>query len=62
MFYAKMALIVVGLILSVPIRRFVDDEASDRVIPGRIRTMAGLSLFVWTAVVTTGRLIAYIQL
>ena len=43
-----------------PIRRFVDGDASDGVIPGRIKGLAALSLVVWTAVITTGRLIAYV--
>jgi hypothetical protein len=61
MYYAKLTLIAVGMVLSVPIRRFVDGERSDGVIPGRVKGLAVLSLLVWTAVITTGRLIAYVS-
>ena len=61
MYYAKLTLIVIGLILSVPLRRFVDGETSDQAVPGRLRTIAAVSLLVWVGVITTGRLIAYIQ-
>jgi hypothetical protein len=60
MYYMKLALIAVGMVLSVPIRRFVDGEASDGFIPSRVRGLATLSLIVWVAVITTGRLIAYV--
>jgi hypothetical protein len=61
MYYAKLTLIVIGLILSVPLRRFVDGETSDQVVPRRLKTIAAVSLIVWVGVITTGRLIAYIQ-
>jgi hypothetical protein len=61
MYYAKLTLIAVGMVLSVPIRRFVDGAASDGVIPGRVKGLAVLSLLVWTGVITTGRLIAYVS-
>ena len=61
MYYAKLTLIAVGMVLSVPIRRFVDGERSDGVIPGRVKGLAVLSLLVWTGVITTGRLIAYVS-
>jgi len=61
MYYAKLTLIAVGMLLSVPIRRFVDGERSDGVIPGRVKGLAVLSLLVWTGVITTGRLIAYVS-
>ena len=61
MYYAKLTLIAIGLILSVPLRRFVDGNASDDDVPRRLRTIAAASLIVWIGVITTGRLIAYIQ-
>ena len=61
MYYAKLTLIAIGLILSVPLRRFVDGHASDQAVPRRVRTVAAASLVVWIGVITTGRLIAYIQ-
>src|SRR5918996_1617935 len=51
MYYAKLTLIVIGLILSVPIRRFVDGAASDLVVPRRLKTMAAASLIVWIGVI-----------
>jgi hypothetical protein len=60
-YYAKLTLILAGMLLSVPIRGFVESEASDRVIPASIRTLAAASLVVWVGVITTGRLIAYFQ-
>ena len=60
MYYLKLALIAVGMVLSFPIRSFVDGESSDGVIPSRVRGLATLSLLVWGAVITTGRLIAYV--
>ena len=61
MYYAKLTLIAIGLLLSVPLRRFVDGEASDQAVPRRLKTIAAASLIVWIGVITTGRLIAYIQ-
>jgi hypothetical protein len=60
MYYAKLALIAAGMVLSVPIRTFVDGDASDGAIPSRVKGLAALSLVVWVAVITTGRLIAYV--
>lgn len=61
MYYAKLALIAAGMVLSVPIRKFVDGKTSDGVIPSRVKAFALLSLLVWTGVITTGRLIAYVS-
>ena len=61
MYYAKLVLILAGMLLSVPIRTFVDGEASDSVIPARIKTLAAVFLVVWVSVITTGRLIAYVR-
>jgi hypothetical protein len=60
MYYAKLALIAVGMLLSLPIRKFVDGEASDGAIPSRVKALATISLLVWVGVITTGRLIAYV--
>jgi hypothetical protein len=48
------------MVLSVPMRRFVDGQTSDGVIPSQVKGFAALSLLVWIAVITTGRLIAYV--
>ena len=59
MYYAKLALILVGVILMFPMRRFVDSNASDGAIPARLKALGLASLAVWIGVITTGRLIAY---
>ena len=59
MYYAKLALILVGVILVFPMRKFVDSDASDGAIPGHVKALALASLGVWIGVITTGRLIAY---
>jgi hypothetical protein len=61
MYYAKLTLIVIGLTLSVPMRRFVDGDTSDRPVSRRLKTIAAVSLALWIGVITSGRLIAYIQ-
>jgi hypothetical protein len=61
MYYMKLALIAAGVVLSFPIRTFVDGESSDGIIPSRVVGLAALSLIVWAAVITTGRLIAYVS-
>jgi len=61
MYYAKLVLILAGMLLSVPIRTFVHGEVSDSLIPARIKTLAAVSLVVWVSVITTGRLIAYVS-
>src|SRR5215208_1817641 len=53
MYYLKLALIAVGVVLSFPIRTFVDGASSDGVVPSRVRGLATLSLLVWAAVITT---------
>ena len=60
-YYAKLTLILAGMLLSVPIRGFVDGDTSDSVIPAGIRTLAAVSLVVWIGVIATGRWIAYAQ-
>ena len=60
MYYLKLALIAAGMVLSLPIRKFVDGETSDDAIPSHVKGLAALSLLVWMGVITTGRLIAYV--
>ena len=60
-YYAKLILILSGLVLSIQIRTFVDGEASDAAIPVRTKMFAAASLVVWAGVITTGRMIAYVQ-
>ena len=60
-YYAKLALIGVGVAIAFPLQKFTDSEASDGMIPASVRGIAALSLAVWVAVITTGRFIAYLQ-
>ena len=60
-YYAKLTLIAVGVILAVPIEKFVQSDASDRSIPSVVRGLAAVALAVWVGVITTGRFIAYLQ-
>lgn len=57
--YAK--LVCLGLVLAVMarLRRFIDSDQSDGVIPPRIANMAYACIVLWLAVITSGRLIAY---
>jgi hypothetical protein len=58
-YYAKLGLILVGVLLSVPLRSFVDSAPRDGATPARIKAFAALSLVVWVGVIATGRFIAY---
>lgn len=60
-YYAKLALIAVGVVLAFPLQTFVDGERSDGMIPASVRGMAAVGLAVWIGVITTGRFIAYLQ-
>src|SRR5258705_9877227 len=60
MYYIKLSLIAAGMVLSLPIRKFVDGETRDGAVPSHVKGLAALSLLVWVAVITTGRLIAYV--
>lgn len=60
MYYIKLSLIAAGIVLALPLRKFVDGETSDGGVPARVKGLAALSLLVWVAVITTGRLIAYV--
>jgi hypothetical protein len=60
-YYAKLSLIAVGVVLAFPLQHFVQDDASDGRIPVRVKGMAAAALAVWVGVITTGRFIAYLQ-
>ena len=60
-FYLKLTLIGVGVVLAGKIRVYVTGGtigATDHA-PRALRRLAGISLLVWVAVITTGRLLAY---
>jgi hypothetical protein len=60
-YYAKLSLIAVGVVLAFPLQHFVHGDASDGRIPDRVKGMAAAALAVWVGVITTGRFIAYLQ-
>lgn len=60
-YYAKLGLILVGVLLFMPMRSFVNSAPRDAAIPARIKGFAAVSLIVWVAVITTGRFIAYLS-
>jgi len=61
LFYLKLTLIGVGLVLAVKIRVYVTSGAvgATDVAPGPLRRLASVSLLVWVASITAGRLLAY---
>ena len=60
-YYAKLVLIALGVVLAVPLQQFVKGDASDGIIPVSVRGFAAVALAVWVGVITTGRFIAYLQ-
>jgi len=57
--YAKLACLVLVLLVMSRLRRFIDSDESDGVIPPQVRQMAYACIVLWLAVITSGRLIAY---
>jgi hypothetical protein len=61
MFYVKLSLITLALIIASRIRRvvFSDGVGTTAPIPQQIRMLAIVSLILWTGAITAGRLMAY---
>jgi hypothetical protein len=62
-FYVKLALIAVALVLTVVIRRTMERGPALRdtdLSPGPTRRLAALSLLLWAGAITAGRLMAYL--
>jgi hypothetical protein len=59
LFYVKLALIALALVLAVRIRRFVDREPEGEFTP-RAKALAIVSLILWTAAIFAGRYTAYV--
>jgi hypothetical protein len=59
LFYAKLTLICVGIILAQRIRRHMRTQAGDEAMPPALRALAAASLACWVAVIFAGRLLAY---
>ena len=60
-FYTKLSLIAIALVLFRAIRRqvFGEGAAPAHPMPARIRVMAAASLVCWASAITAGRLLAY---
>jgi hypothetical protein len=59
LFYVKLTLIGVGLVLAQGIRRQMRSQIDDGVMPAALRAWAAASLACWIAVIFAGRLLAY---
>jgi len=61
LFYLKLMLIGVGLVLALRIRRYMRarPEAEGDAVPSGLRTLAAASLACWVAVIFAGRFLAY---
>ena len=60
-YYTKLALIAVGVVLALPLQKFVKGDGSDGIVPASVKGIAATALAVWVGVITTGRFIAYLQ-
>jgi len=62
LFFVKLLFVATGVATMILIKRHVYDANADPVVvSGTTRGLAALSLLVWVAAVTTGRLLAYVQ-
>jgi hypothetical protein len=60
-FLVKMLLVIASAATVVPIRRYVLSDAGKDEVAGNIRLIAVVSIVAWSAAVTAGRLLAYLQ-
>jgi hypothetical protein len=62
-FYLKLSLILLALLIASRIRRLVfgDQAKPDAPIPQQVKILAATSLVLWTGAIVTGRLMAYIH-
>lgn len=60
-FLIKMLLVIASAATVVPIRRYVLSDAGKDEVAGNIRLIAVVSIVAWSAAVTAGRLLAYLQ-
>ena len=58
-FQAKMAMVVMGVAVSVALRRMMSGAGSDEKSPIAAKILAVVSLLIWIAVIALGRWIAY---
>jgi hypothetical protein len=60
-FLIKMSFVIASVATLVPIRRYVLSDAGQGDVSGNVRLLAVVSIVAWSAAVTAGRLLAYLQ-
>jgi hypothetical protein len=60
MFLLKLTLIAVGVVTLVMLKRYVYSDRGEPVVTGTAKLLALVSLLVWCAAITAGRLLAYV--
>ena len=58
-FWVKLALIAIAVLVTRPVWRGLDQHDPGARVAPRLRTLASLSLVLWTAAIVSGRLLAY---
>ncbi len=58
-FYVKLTLIALALIVLWRLQTHVRSPGSNDLIPKKAKILAGMSLLLWVSVITAGRLLAY---
>ena len=60
-FWIKLSLVAVALVVTVKIMRIVKGTQEQATVPARGRVLAVVSLVTWTGAIVAGRLMAYIK-
>ena len=60
-FWIKLSLVAMALVVTVPIARIVKGAGEQDAVPARGRVLAVMSLVAWTGAIVAGRLMAYIK-
>ncbi len=60
-FLIKMSFVIASAATLIPIRRYVLSDAGQGDVSGNVRLLAVVSIVAWSAAVTAGRLLAYLQ-
>ena len=60
-FWIKLSLVAIALVVTVRIRRIVKGAGEQGAVPARARVLAVVSLVTWTGAIVAGRLMAYIK-
>ena len=60
-FLIKMSFVIASVATVIPIRRYVLNDGGQGDVSGNVRLLAVVSIVTWSAAVTAGRLLAYLQ-